>query len=326
MIQLYLMADTYESTIGETAEARGFAGWLLLIHQLPADPAYLRVKVLRRLKRVGSVALKSSVYLLPDRDEAREDFHWIRQEIVDAGGEATVSAARFLEGTSGEELEHLFNRERDQEYAELTASATALAEREALAEADVERLWQRLGEIRGRDYFDAAGRAEAERTVRGLAGRLKGESMDDTMPKPEGATWVTRAGVKIDRMASAWLIRRFIDPRARFKFVPPSGYEPKRGEITFDMFEGGITHEEDRCTFEALIRRFGLNEPALGPIAEIVHELDCKDGKFERVEAPGVASIVRGIAAAHARDEDRLAASTHVFEGLLARFGMQDVA
>ena len=133
-----------------------------------------------------------------------------------------------------------------------------------------------------------------------------------------GRTWVTRSGIKVDRMACAWLIRKFIDPRARFKFVPAKGYEPLTGEVRFDMFEAEFTHEGDLCTFEVLLDRFGLQEPALRAIAEIVHDIDVKDAKYGREDAAGVGQVVAGIAAAHADDEARLERGMALFDDLYA--------
>ncbi len=136
-----------------------------------------------------------------------------------------------------------------------------------------------------------------------------------------GRTWVTRSGIKVDRMASAWLIRRFIDPEARFKFVPARGYLPDPRELRFDMFEAEFTHEGDQCTFEVLVQRFGLDDPALKVIAEIVHDIDLKDAKYGRAEAPGVGQVVSGIATAHADDEERLRRGTELFDDLYALHG-----
>jgi hypothetical protein len=135
-----------------------------------------------------------------------------------------------------------------------------------------------------------------------------------------GRTWVTRQGVYVDRIASAWLIRRFIDPEARFKFVPAKGYTPAPGELRFDMFEAEYTHRGDRCTFEVLLERAGLEDPALQAIAEIVHDIDLKDAKYGRDEAAGIASLITGIARAHPQDEERLAQGSAVFENLYASF------
>mgnify|MGYP001589890570 CR=1 FL=1 len=132
-----------------------------------------------------------------------------------------------------------------------------------------------------------------------------------------GITWVTRRGIKVDRMASAWLIRRFIDPEARFKFVEAKGYVPEPAERRFDMFDAEYTHEGDACTFEVLVRRFRLADPALVPLAEIVHDIDLKDGRYGRAEAAGVALQIQGIAAGTDDDEERMRQSSSMFEALL---------
>jgi hypothetical protein len=131
---------------------------------------------------------------------------------------------------------------------------------------------------------------------------------------------VTRKGIHVDRMASAWLIRRFIDPEARFKFVPGKDYRPLPGEVRFDMFEAEFTHEGDRCTFEVLIRKSRLDDHALRAIAQIVHDIDLKDSKFGRSEAPGIARLVAGIALVHREDDERLAHGSAVFEFLYECF------
>ncbi len=132
--------------------------------------------------------------------------------------------------------------------------------------------------------------------------------------------WVTRAGVHVDRIASAWLIRRFIDPEARFKFVPPKGYVPAPGELRFDMFEAEFTHEGDNCTFEVLLARSGLSDPALAAIAEIVHDIDLKDSKFSREEASGIARLVGGIAATTEDDTRRIERGSVMLDDLYQYF------
>src|SRR6185312_6642 len=141
--------------------------------------------------------------------------------------------------------------------------------------------------------------------------KQEGEAMSDSknVPPPgplQGRVWVTREGVQVDRIASAWLIRRFIDAEARFRFVPGTGYKPQPGELRFDMFEGEFTHRGDRCTFEVLRGHAGLGDPALGAIAEIIHDIDLKDGKYGREETAGVRSLIAGITAASSNDEQRL--------------------
>lgn len=238
--------------------------WLLLIHQLPPTPNYLRVKVRRRLRRLGAIALKQTVYVLPNTDEALEDFQWLRQEIDGAGGSAIITESRFLEGITDEEI------------------AAALA-----------------GE-----RSDAASTAVPQAPDRVTPGR----------------TWVTRADVHVDRISSAWLIRRFIDRKARFKFVRARGYKPHRGELRFDMIGAEYTHVGEDCTFQTLVKRFRLTDPSLEALGEIVHDVDCKDELFKRPETSGIERLIRGIVRSAADDLARIERGTPMLDDLYQSF------
>jgi hypothetical protein len=306
--------------------------WLLLIHQIPPRPAYLRVKVGRRLQALGAVAIKNSVYVLPRGEEAMEDFQWVRREIVAGGGEATVCEASFVEGHKDADVRELFTRARDADYAALAGEARALARtvtvasrRRGAAEAarpSVLRVRKRLAEVVAIDFFDAPGREAVEGLLAGVEARLQAPpaGADQRKPAPaprlRGRVWVTRRGIQVDRMASAWLIRRLIDPKARFKFVAGQDYSPRRGEVRFDMFQAEFTHDGDLCTFEVLLRRFGLDEPALVTLGEIVHDIDLKDARFGRPEAAGLDRLIAGIALRSPKDEARLAQAGAVFDAL----------
>jgi hypothetical protein len=272
------------------------------------------------------VQLKSSVYVLPMGDEALEDFRWLLREITAGGGEATLSRASFLDGIDDEEVRAMFQHERDAEYDEIRSAAQAAPAGDPRAE-EVQRLRRRLEEVAARDFFDAPGRAAAEHAVAAAEERLRPPAAaaakrqpEPATGRPRGATWVTRHHVKVDRIASAWLIRRFVDPEARFTFVDPAAYRHAPGQLRFDMYEGEYGHEGDRCTFETLLARFGLAEPALQRVGEVVHDLDCKESRFAHPEGAGVAAMVQGIAATHSRDEDRLAAGMPLFEALYRSF------
>ena len=302
----------------------GRGRWLLLIHQVPPKPDYLRVKVRRRLERLGAVALKNSVYVLPQRDDTLEHFQWLAREIVGEGGEASVCEAAFVEGVRDEDLVAAFRAARDAEYAEIAAAADALDSAAALA-----RLERRMADAAALDFFGAPGRAGAAGRLRAAAERLREVAAGPDASTAEdragggalrGRTWVTREGVFVDRIASAWLIRRFIDPEATFRFVPVRGYQPAAGELRFDMFEAEYTHEGDRCTFETLLARFGLQDPALARLGEIVHDIDLGDAKFGRAEAAGLAALLNGVALGHLDDHDRLAHGGALFESLYEHF------
>ena len=287
--------------------------WLLLIHQVPPKPDYARVKIRRRLQSVGAVALKRTVYALPASDQSREDFEWLAREIADLGGETTICEGSFLEPETGARLIAAQRAERSRAYGEIAASA----QRES---GDVERLKRRLALVTGVDHFEAQGRADAEAAIMALEQRKAGA---EPAGSPEGGmrgrTWVTRSGVHVDRISSAWLIRRFIDRDALFHFVAPKGYRPEPGELRFDMFEGEFTHEGDRCTFETLCRHFDLRDRALSAIAEMVHDIDCKDDKFGRAETAGFRLVIDGIVRAHSADEVRLERGAAVLDDLYAQ-------
>ena len=312
--------------------------WLLLIHQLPAKPAYARVKVWRRLQALGAVTVKGAVYALPANSETQEDFAWLAKEIVESGGEAMICEAALVEGFSDHEMQALFDQARDEDYARIAEEAREIAARQGEETADrelseratqVARLRKQLDAVVAIDFFGANGRLAAQGLVSGLEAVLQGEEAM-TSPEPGLApgplanrTWVTRKGVQVDRIASAWLIRRFIDNGARFKFVPSSGYQPEPGELRFDMFEGEFTHRGDRCTFEVLQAHAGLADPALSAIGEIIHDIDLKDDKYGRAETAGVKSLITGIATPGADDEQRLARGAVLLDGLYDSFAIK---
>ena len=317
------------STNSESPEG---ARWLLLIHQLPAKPAYARVKIWRRLKGLGAVTVKNSVYALPANAETQEDFAWLVKEIAELGGEAFVCEAQLVDGLGDGEVQALFDAARDEDYADIAAAARELTagrsdQTNAEFATQVARLRKQLGEIVAIDFFGADGREPAAGLVSGLEAGLheEGDAMTATETKTgsdslKGRMWVTRQGVQVDRIASAWLIRRFIDPEARFKFVAGTGYTAQPGELRFDMFEGEFTHQGDRCTFEVLIAHTGLADPALGAIGEIIHDLDLKDGKYGREEAAGIRTLIAGIAAKPNDDEQRLARGAALLDDLYSSF------
>ncbi|MDO8972418.1 chromate resistance protein ChrB domain-containing protein [Reyranella sp.] len=308
--------------------------WLLLIHQLPAKPAYARVKIWRRLKGLGAVTVKNSVYVLPANAETQEDFTWLVKEIAELGGEAFVCEAHLVDGLDDGEVQALFEAARDEDYAEIAAAARELGGKhtgEAGAEVatQVARLRKQLDDIVAIDFFGADGREPAEGLVSGLEAGLHKE-VDAVTTTGTGSSpssdplnnrvWVTRQGVQVDRIASAWLIRRFIDAAARFKFVPGTGYAAQPGELRFDMFEGEFTHRGDRCTFEVLLAEAKLDDPALIAIGEIIHDIDLKDGKYGRAETAGVRSLIAGIAAAHDDDTQRLTRGAVLLDDLYNSF------
>jgi hypothetical protein len=314
--------------------------WLLLVHQLPAKPAYLRVKIWRRLQGIGAVAVKNAVHALPMSEGTQEDFEWLMREIVEGGGEAFLCETRLIDGLTDEQVQKLFDEARDADYEEIVKDARTLTKSlrpklkpEKINEirAQVARLRKRLADVVSNDFFGAIGRETAEGSLNDLDARL---NEDEAVAKKatvvskaspfgtlRGRTWVTRQGVHVDRIASAWLIRRFIDPDAAFKFVAGKGYRPAEGELRFDMFQAEFTHEGDKCTFEVLLDRVSLNDSALRAIAEIIHDIDLRDSKFGREEAVGIRTLIDGIALATSDDQERIARGSELFNNLYDVFG-----
>jgi hypothetical protein len=270
------------------------------------------VKICRRLQRLGAVAIKNAVYVLPFTEQASEDFQWLRKEIGAGGGEASVCRAAFVDGLSDQQIETMFRTARDAEYAQLVTAAESGAN-----PADLER---RLRDVAVLDHFGAPGRHAAEAAIAKLRSGLPAVRERSHQPAPPG-TWVTRPGVHVDRIASAWLIRRFIDHAARFDFVE-NQRGPIRGAFRFDMFDAEYTHEGDRCTFETLLARFNLaDDRALRVIGEMVHDVDCKDDKFGRAETPGFERLIAGIVRRNSSDEARLERGAQALDDLYESFG-----
>jgi hypothetical protein len=294
--------------------------WLLLLHQIPPKPPYFRAKVLRRLNQIGALPVKNSAYLLPSNDNTREDFEWAARQIVDEGGEAWVFRTEAVGGLDDESIRASFRKLRGPDYQELLEAARKLAAQPE--EGEWKRLSQRYSDLRLIDFFDAPESEEMERLMNSIDRVLHPEPPGIERPQLanlSGRTWVTRKGIKVDRIASAWFIRKFVDPRAQFEFVDPPGYAPSPDHLRFDMFQGEFTHQGDLCTFEVLLSLSAHGEdPALTALAEIVHDIDLKDAKFQRPETAGVASMIGGLAERHSEDTRRLEEGSALFEALLA--------
>jgi hypothetical protein len=331
---------SHASPDAASAAARAEAPrWILLIHSIAPRPHYLRVKIGRRLQKLGAVAIKNSVYALPRSDAAREDLEWVAHEITADGGEASLCESRFIGGLTDDAIEGQFRDARERDYLALTKLARRLADglsrttrlsarRRAQSETALDRLRKRTDEIVAIDHFGAPGRLELESLLRAAEDRLRPPRAADPRATPDlpslrqvrGRTWVTRKGIHVDRIASAWLIRRFIDPDAKLKYVDAKGYAPAAGELRFDMFAAEFTHEGDLCTFEVLLARWGREDAGLRRIAEMVHDLDLRDGKFKREETGGFAALVTGICLEHREDDARLHAGSVMLDATYRAF------
>jgi hypothetical protein len=312
---------------------------LLFVHQLPASPSNLRVRTWRRLQQIGAVPVKQAVYALPDSPVCREDFEWLKAEVTDAGGEATVFVANGVDTWSDDAIAEQFRRTREDDYRALAAEIERATRRtdagrrprrpgSAASSRLADGFRTRLTALERIDFFGSAGRDRVVSLLAGLDERTRRTSpgADATAAGPtdapsfRGRLWVTRPRPGVDRMASAWLIRRFIDPDARFGFAADRDALPGPDAIPFDMFGVEFSHHGGGCTFETLCRRFGLREPGVQRLAAIVHDLDLKDGRFNPPEAPTVAALIDGLQRATIDDEELLERGRTMFESLYLSF------
>ncbi len=313
--------------------------WLLLIHHIPAKPAYFRAKIWRRLQQLGAIAIKQSVYALPQHDQAREDFTWIVKEIIAGGGEAMLLTARFQEGLDDQQVIALFREARRTDYEKILGEAHALMMQWRLdsgsAAADpaehrttLARLRKTFAAAAAIDFFPAPEQGRTEAALADLetilrqqgAGGPAANTPDGLVPQMTGKTWVTRENVYVDRMACAWLIKRYIDPKGELKFVSAPKHQPATNEMRFDMAEAEYTHEGDRCSFEVMTQRFGLADPALAQMAKVIHDIDLKDATFDLPETAGVQALFDGIIAGTNDDLERIHRASAVLDSLLTFF------
>lgn len=313
--------------------------WLVLIHQIPPKPDALRVKIWRRLQQIGAVAIKQSVYVMPFSDQSREDLSWTLKEIVDGGGVGSISEVRFVEGLTDEQVISLFQNARKSDYEKIIQDAhRLLAEWSSgnidpknpatRANAQVEKLQRQVDSISAIDFFKAPERGTADLLIRDLAARLSGDATNviasmEGIDALKGKVWVTRKNLFVDRIGCGWLIRRFVDEAAMFKYVDSDTYAPDPGEIRFDMFEGEYTHEGDQCTFEVIAKRLNLQDPGLVALSEVIHDIDLKDNKYNRNETDGLNALLTGLAASETSDEKRMKKGALFMENLYAFFHRQ---
>jgi len=308
--------------------------WLLFVHQLPSSESNLRVRLWRRLQQLGALALKQAVYVLPDSDAAREDLEWLRQEVDRAGGQADIFTASGMQPDTDDRLVEEFRTTRRQAYeaiaeeaenARLAHEQWARRKRGKAPESGrvLDGIRQRFQQLQQIDYFGSPGRDDAAQRIATLEALL-GLGGPASPPSPRrrlsiasyrNRLWITRPRPGVDRMSSAWLIRRFIDPAARFAFADTIDAAPKES-VPFDMFGGTFTHVGARCTFEELSEAFDIREAAVVRIAAIVHDLDVKDGRFGIPDAAVVGTLIEGLQLAHAGDQVLLEHGMALFEAL----------
>lgn len=272
--------------------------WLLLVFTLPTAKASERVGVWRKLQRYGTVQLPASGYVLPNNPVNQERFEWLATSIRNSKGQAAIAQVSSFDQLRNEQLEQMFNDARTRDYEALEKELKKVGNRARSGgdDATLIRFKKRLLQIAEIDFFGSPARARLEAAIQGLETKdgAKQTARGKEDPKDYvGRTWVTRPHPGIDRVSSAWLIVRHIDPQAKFTFDADSKRHPDA--IPFDMFNaGGFGHVGNDCTFETLLKSFGIKDSRLKLLAQAIHDADLADECFGRSEALGIDRILDG--------------------------------
>jgi hypothetical protein len=293
--------------------------WLLLLYSLPAHRNTARVAVWRRFKKIGALQLTTSTYLLPDQPAHHEHFQWLTKLIRDSGGDATLVRVREIEGTPSEKLIEMFDHAREKEYAVIgKALRTLTGKKRAKKDLsdELERLRRQFRDVRAVDFFHSSrgheiemqfGKIEEKRKAKGILPKIDPKVYRDRI-------WLTRPRPEIDRVGSAWLIQKFIDPDARFAFASKVSAQPDA--VSFDMLDAEFSHVSEDCTFETLTKRFAIRDKAVQKIGEMIHDADLEDDKFQRVECVGIDRVLKGCASEGLPDEEILRRGFECFDAL----------
>jgi hypothetical protein len=295
--------------------------WLLLTFTLPTRRASQRVEVWRKLQRYGTVPLGNSGYLLPGDFASEERFQWLATAIRKYGGDASVVRVQSIDNISTPQLIGRFAEARVKEYQELIREIqkfTAKPPQEQRV-GRLSRLRSRFQEIVEVDFFGSPlQKRVAELLAKVDAGRSekpKQQTARIDRQNYNNRVWVTRPRPGVDRSASAWLIRRFIDPKARFAFAPED--QVPNGAVPYDMFHAeGFGHRGEDCTFETLQKDFRIREAKVRTISEIIHDADLADEKFGRKEGLGIDEVLKGWARQGVPDAELLERGMQLMEGL----------
>jgi hypothetical protein len=308
--------------------------WLLFMHQLPTKPESLRVKTWRYLQKIGALQIKNSVYILPLNTHNKKQFEDLANNLAATEGEAFLCESKFTAGIESSLIIKKFNQDRSSRYQELSEEMRQLLEifkskkpnESVLMKLDhsIGKIERQLNELKAIDFFSCPEQTSSAKLFESLLKKIEQVSTGKEMTiqkrnicEFKNRTWVTRSNPHVDRLASAWLIQKVVDSKAKFKFVSDQNYKTKKSsEISYDMYFGEFTHIGDRCTFEVLCDSFSLKDQALIILKEIIHDLDLKDTKFNRPETPGISLLLEGIIKSERNVFKRQARAFELFDDL----------
>jgi len=315
--------------------------WILFIHQIAQDNPNLRVKAWRTLKRQGAVLFKNAIYVLPFSDEHEEIMQWLCNQIKESGSDASLFITESLHKEQDAEIIKAFQETCNKAYLDLTGVCSNLLQKieqieksEGITDKSSDALKKEIAEvvkgaddIAKTDFFHAPEKEGLFHKIHRIQQKLNEWSKTADKEITTICTvyqtkdflnkkWTTRKDIFIDRIASAWLIKRFIDPKARFSFLPKGAGKAPSGSVPFDMYGSEFTHRGEDCTFETLMKAFNMKDDALHTIAEIVHDIDLKDSKYGRKETAGIEQIIRGLKQQQKDDNKLLEKGMEIFDAL----------
>ena len=306
--------------------------WITLITSLPTENAAVRMRTWRALKSSGAAVLRDGVYLLPDMGSNKAGFEALATDVVSSGGSALVMG---VEPPEGADFEALFDRTEDYQAlsSQLQQALASLSVGSVAEQIKQVRKWRKaFASLAAMDFFSGQARVQVEEQLKELelaCARLlspdepqstEGDITVRDISQYQGRTWVTRARPWVDRLASAWLIQRFIDRKARLRWLAVPTERPARS-LGFDFDGADFTHVGHRVTFEVLIASFGLNPPGLARLAALVHYLDV--GGLQPPEAVGLEAVLNGLRNHLTDDDALLEAAGVVFDSLLLSFASE---
>lgn len=306
--------------------------WIVFSYSLPAQKRSSgRVALWRRLQRLGAISHKSGVYLLPDREECMESFQWLAQEVQQAKGSATLMRVEKFEGLEDRELIEIFRKVREEDYEAMNAQIDSLEktfrQKELSSKPDqirsrIEKLRSQFSDIERIDFFHSPSKKVIQERLNKIQQRFITPKTNAaglpsfSIAEYENKRWVTRPKPHVDRLGCAWFIRKFVDKNAKIHY----SNAPEPNETPFDTKGALFGHYQNFCSFETMMAIFGIKDTALQAVAEIIHEIDLRDGRYFRPETEGVAVILKGWLQAGFSDEELESHGLALFEGLYTAF------
>lgn len=305
-----------------------------MFYSMPSKPERNRLRIWRRLQKEGTLSLKDGVHILPYSDDQYEFFQWLSQEIKTLGGEMQFVTIEKIEMMENANVIALFQKQSEASYntvEEKIRTFTIDLNQEHETRQNLKKIIRDFDALYAIDFFHSQKGKTLQKAIQNAQNRLE-SALDSTVSSStpiihlqnsadyQGKQWQTRTRPFVDRMASAWLIRKCIDPAAEFIFANTIDTS-KSAIITYDMDQADFTHIGDLCTFEVLLKSFGIEDYAMNAIAKIIHTLDLNDDKYITPEAQGIKLILTAIRENSADDSTILLKSTEIFDYLYLTLG-----